>query len=182
MRGWRKLRLLAPSEGLFGFEGDWLYLDLDVVVTGPLDEFFTYKPEQPFVVMQNWTQPGSGIGNTSVQRFRVGHEAYLLRHLLEHQDEVFRKFTNSQTYVSRTIKDLEFWPDAWCVLFKVHCVPGWPARFWKAPTLPATARVVAFPGTPNPHQALRGEWPEPKLRKKLYKFIRPAEWIGEHWR
>ncbi len=179
-RGWRKLNLYAPSERLFGLEGDWLYLDLDVVVTGSLDPFFEYRPEEDFIVMRNWTQPGSGIGNTSCYRFRVGSHSYLLDVLVEQQDEILSRFRNSQTYISRSIRRIEFWPDDWCVLFKTHCVPAWPQRFWTQPTLPQTAHVVAFPGVPNPHQAVRGEWPAP-WHKKVYKFIRPARWIAEYW-
>ena len=180
MRGWRKVSLFATSDRLFGLDGSWLYLDLDVVVTGPLDDFFTFQPEKGFVVMQNWTQPGQGIGNTSVYRFRVGADCYLLDDLLEWQDEIFPTFRNSQTYLSKSIKEINFWPDEWCVLFKSHCVPGWPQRLWKAPELPASARVVAFPGVPNPHQALRGEWPA-KGWKKIYKNIRPTPWIEKFW-
>ena len=180
LRGWRKVSLFAPPERLFGLEGDWLYLDLDVVVTGNLDDFFTYQPEKSFVVMQNWTQPGKGIGNTSVYRFRVGADAYLLDELVEHQGEVLSRFRNSQTYLSRTVREINFWPDDWCVLFKTHCVPAWPQRLWKTPELPAMARVVAFPGVPNPHQAVKGEWPA-KGWKKIYKNIRPTAWINDFW-
>jgi hypothetical protein len=178
--GWRKVSLFATADKLFNLTGSWLYLDLDVVVTGSLDEFFTFQPEKGFVVMQNWTQPGEGIGNTSVYRFRVGADSYLLDNLLERQHEIFAKYRNSQTYLSRSVKELNFWPDEWCVLFKSHCVPGWPQRLWKAPVLPETARVVAFPGVPNPHQALRGEWPA-KGWKKIYKTIRPTPWIEKFW-
>ncbi|HER34264.1 MAG: hypothetical protein JXJ30_00410 [Halothiobacillaceae bacterium] len=175
------MNLYAPSERLFGLEGDWLYLDLDVVVTGSLDPFFEYHPEEDFIVMQNWTQPGSGIGNTSCYRFRVGSHAYLLDDLIEQQDEILSRYRNSQTYISRSIHRIDFWPDDWCVLFKTHCVPPLPQRFWKEPALPERAHVVAFPGVPNPHQAVRGEWPAPWY-KKSYKFIRPASWIEQYWR
>ena len=181
MRGWRKLSLYAKSSELFGLTGVWFYLDLDVVVTGSLDPFFEYKTEAPFVVMQNWTQPGKGIGNTSAYRFLIGNDDYLLKNLLENHKSIFTKFNNSQTYISRSIKSLEFWPDEWCVLFKVQCLPPWPARFWRTPTPPPTARVVAFPGVPNPHQALIGEWPVKALWKKLYKHIQPAKWIDDYW-
>lgn len=180
LKGWRKLNLYAPSERLFGLEGDWLYLDLDVVVTGSLDPFFEYHPEADFIVMQNWTQPGSGIGNTSCYRFRVGSHSYLLDDLLAHHRDILARFRNSQTYISRSIRSIEFWPDEWCVLFKTHCVPPWPQRFWKEPFLPPTAHVVAFPGVPNPHQAVRGEWPA-RWYKKTYKYIRPANWIQRYW-
>lgn len=179
-RGWRKLTTYAASEQLFGFSGQWLFLDLDVVILGSLDDFFTYQPEKSFVVMRNWTQPGRNIGNTSVYRFTVGADEYLLSRLLAEQDAILATFRNSQTYISRTVRELVFWPDAWCVLFKTHCVPPWPLRFWKTPTHPADARVVAFPGVPNPHEAVDGRWPAPAW-KKSYKFIRPAPWIGEAW-
>jgi hypothetical protein len=57
-----------------------------------------------------------------------------------------------------------------------------PQRWWKAPVLPATARVVAFPGVPNPHEAVQGLWPVKKWYKKFYKHIRPATWIDDFWK
>lgn len=177
--GWRKVSLWARQ--LPAMEGDWLYLDLDVVITGRLDDFFEYQPDKTYIVMQNWTQPGKGIGNTSVYRFRVGSHPYLLDNLIENQVDIFRQFTNSQTYISRTVNAIDFWPDEWCVLFKTHCVPSMPARWWKTPILPPNARVVAFPGVPNPDEAVVGVWPA-KWYKGFYKHIRPAVWINDFWR
>jgi len=97
-------------------------------------------------------------------------------------DAEVKTHNNSQTYIGRTVKDLTFWPDEWCVLFKVQCVPPWPQRFWKEPVLPPAARVVAFPGMPNPHQAVAGEWPVETPIKTLYKTIRPARWINDYWK
>jgi len=180
LRGWRKLSTYARSENLYGFTGQWLFLDLDVVVLGSLDAFFDYEPDRTFVVMRNWTQPTKNIGNTSVYRFTVGAEHYLLDKLLTEHEQILRTFSNSQTYISRNVNNLVFWPDEWCVLFKTHCVPPWPARFWRTPACPSGARVVAFPGVPNPHEAVKGEWPA-KPWKKVYKFIRPTPWIQEAW-
>ena len=182
LRGWRKLSLYAKSEKLFGLEGDWLYLDLDVVITGSLDSFFEYKPNTPFIVMKNWTQPGKEIGNTSVYRFRIGHDNYLLNDLQSNYENILKTFPNSQTYISRSIKELAFWPDEWCILFKVQCMQPWPLRFWMSPMLPLSARVVAFPGVPNPHEAMKGIWPVKKNWKKLYKKILPAKWIEDYWK
>jgi len=179
--GWRKVTLYQSSEQLFGLEGDWLFLDLDVVITGSLDPFFEHEPGRPFVVMQNWTQPGKLIGNTSVFRFRIGAHTYLYDRLLTDFLGFRHRYRNSQTYVSREIRELRFWPDLWCVLFKVQCVPLWPIRLWQAPVLPEEARVVAFPGCPNPAEAMLGQWPEKRWHKRLYKQIRPAQWIKSHW-
>ena len=180
LRGWRKVSLFASSNELFSLTGTWLYFDLDVVITGSLDEFFTFEPDKSFIVMKNWTQPRKNIGNTSVYRFKVGADRYLLNNLLSGKERILAEYRNSQTYISRNINLLTFWPDDWCILFKTHCVPPWPQRFWKSPILPSSARVVAFPGVPNPHQAVKGEWPA-AYYKKAYKFIRPATWIKEYW-
>lgn len=178
--GWRKIALWARE--LPGMDGDWLFLDLDVIVTGSLDDFFSFAPEKSFVVMQNWTQPGRGIGNTSVFRFRVGQHPYIHDRLVPEFRTILAQHKIEQIYISRTISEMAFWPDEWCVLFKTHCVPSMPLRWWKTPTRPATARVIAFPGDPNPHDAVRGIWPVKKPYKKFYKFIRPATWIADYWR
>jgi len=180
-RPWRKVSLFGDSARLFGLAGDWLFLDLDLVVTGNLDDFFEYKPEEPFVVMVNWTQPGSGIGNTSCYRFRVGSATELLANLEHDPMPLIKKYTNSQTYISKNIRRKAFWPDDWCALFKVHCLPPWPRRFWMEPTIPQGAHIVAFPGNPNPHEALDGVWPEDQKLKKIYKHVRPTRWIGRVW-
>ena len=182
IRGWRKVTLFSKRDKLYDLSGDWLYLDLDIVVTGSLDDFFLYETCETFIVMKNWTQPRSGIGNTSVYRFRVGRHKYLLEDLLRNDKTIIGKFKNSQTYISRKIKKINFWPDQWCKLFKVDCVPTWPKRFWTDPYLPKGAKVIAFPGVPNPHDAELGNWPEKKLHKKIYKKIRPTGWISDHWR
>ena len=67
-KAWRKISLFQRE--LVGLSGDVLFLDLDVVVTGSIDAFFDFKPEETFCVIENWTQMGQGIGNTSVFRLR----------------------------------------------------------------------------------------------------------------
>jgi len=47
--------------------------------------------------------------------------------------------------------------------------------------LPKNALVVAFPGDPNPHDAVKGIWPVKKPYKRLYKYIKPATWIQKIW-
>lgn len=175
---WRKISLWNKT--LPTMEGDWLFLDLDLVIISCIDEFFEYKKDSTFIVMHNWSQPGSQIGNTSVYRFRVGSHPYLLDKLISDPVAVFTEHPNSQTYVSRTIQEIDFWPDEWCVLFKVQCVPPMPHRWWRTPKLPESAKIVAFPGDPNPDDAMAGSWPS-KWYKKIYKTIRPAYWIALYW-
>lgn len=178
--GWRKIALWARE--LPGMEGDWLFLDLDVIITGMLDDFFDYEPAKSFIVMQNWTQPGQGIGNTSAFRFRVGQHPYIYERLVPEFRSILGQFNNEQIYISRTVTEMAYWPDEWCVLFKTHCVPPMPQRWWRTPNIPEGARIIAFPGDPNPHDAVRGNWPVKKWYKIIYKHIQPATWIKDYWR
>lgn len=174
--GWRKISLWARE--LEGLTGEVLFIDLDVVITSSLDQFFEYPGN--FCVIRNWTQPEKRIGNTSVYRFRVGSHPYLLETLVGYSADVLAKFPNSQTYISHTVKEMSFWPDQWCRSFKVHCVPKGIRRWFVEPGLPVGTRIVAFPGSPNPHDAAVGRWPSPWY-KKIYKHIRPAKWVQENW-
>jgi hypothetical protein len=176
---WRKVSLWAPT--LPGLEGDVLFLDLDLVITGLLDDFFDFEPQSTFCVIENWTQMGSGIGNTSVYRFRVGAHTYLYDMLQQNPEKILAKYPNSQTYISRTIREKTFWPAPWCQSFKHTLMPRWPLNFVLDTPLPEKTKVVAFTGTPDPDEARDGCWKVPWY-KKVYKYVRPTPWIGEHWR
>lgn len=176
---WRKVSLWAPT--LPGLEGDVLFMDLDLVVTGSLDSFFDYEPSKTFCVIENWTQMGSGIGNTSVYRFRVGAHPYLYDNLQSDADAILARFPNSQTYISKNIKEKTFWPAEWCESFKHTLMPRWPLNFFHTTPLPAATKVVAFTGKPDPDEARDGHWEAPWY-KKTYKHVRPTPWIAEHWR
>ncbi len=177
--GWRKLAIYRESKHLKDLSGDWLFLDLDVVITGSLDPFFDYQPESSFIVMENWTQPNRGIGNTSVVRLRIGTHTYLYDNFVKDPHRIYQTYDNEQIYISKNISDFNLWPATWCQLFKVQCLPGWPMRFWQEPIIPPGCRIVAFPGAPNPTDASRGVWPLKKPWKRIYKYTRPATWITE---
>ena len=65
---WRKLSVWQYP--LYKLKGDILFLDLDLVITGNIDKFFKFKPGS-YCVIENWTQIGKGIGNTSCFRFPI---------------------------------------------------------------------------------------------------------------
>ncbi|HEX5999407.1 MAG TPA: hypothetical protein VFZ16_08415 [Hyphomicrobiaceae bacterium] len=176
---WRKIALWAPS--LPGIEGDVLFLDLDIVITGSLDDFFDYQSASTYCVIENWTQIGSGIGNTSCYRFRVGAHSYIYDRICQDPGGILASHPNSQTYISRTISEKTFWPAAWCASFKHTLIPRWPMNLLRPAPLPPDTRVVCFTGKPDPDEARDGRWPAPWY-KKVYKFVRPTPWIAEHWR
>ena len=176
---WRKVSLW--QEPLADLQGDALFLDLDIVVTGSLDDLFDYSPGD-YCVIHNWTQPFEKVGNTSVFRFPIGKHNHIFDDMAADPQKILSKYKIEQQYISGEIASQVFWPKEWCISFKQNCVPFWPLNFFKVPPLPKSARVVIFSGYPDPDQALVGEYPVKKAWKKLYKHVLPTPWIGEHWR
>ncbi len=176
---WRKISLWQKE--LEGISGEVLYLDLDVVVTGGLDDFFDYMPGH-YCVARNWTQPSEKIGNTSVYRFQVGAHTYLYDRIMNDCEDVMARHSNSQTFISREINDMNFWPDAWCMSFKHSLIPAWPLNLFVTPSLPPNTKVVAFTGKPDPDEAIEGRWPREHWYHLFYKHVRPTPWVAEHWR
>ena len=179
-KAWRKIALTGPDLG--DVTGDVLFIDLDVVITGNIDAFFDHAPQATYCVIENWTQPDSGIGNTSVFRLRVGAHREVFDTLMADPDATVRQFPNSQTFQSRTISSHVFWPAPWCVSFKHSLLPRFPLNYVRRAPLPRDAKVICFTGYPNPHHARDGVWPEKNRMKRLRKRLRPTPWIAEHWR
>ena len=177
---WRKLSVWqAPLAGITS--GDILFLDLDLVVTGSLDDFFDYQPGK-YIAIDNWTQPGQGVGNTSAFRFPTGKYTHIFDDFDSDPEKILSKWRIEQQYISDTIDEMLFWPKEWCVSFKHSLLPPWPLNYFKDAHLTPDARIVAFTGKPDADDALIGEWPGRSFRQKLYKHVRPTKWIAEHWR
>jgi len=175
---WRKLTMWKYP--LADLEGDVLFLDLDLVITGSLDDLFDYEPGK-FCVIRNWTLPKSGIGNTSCFRFPVGKYSHIYDDIQIKGSEILAKYRIEQVYISREIGEMVFWPQLWCASFKHTLLPRWPVNFFKAPELPKDTRIVAFTGKPDQNEAVIGEWPVKAWYKRAYKYVKPTPWIAEHW-
>lgn len=175
---WRKLTLWKHP--LADLSGDVLFLDLDLVITGSLDDMFDFEPGR-YCVIENWTQMGQGNGNTSAFRFPAGEHSYIFENFQADPERVLSTYRIEQLYISREISDMVFWPKLWCASFKHTLLPRWPMNFFKTPELPSDTKIVAFTGKPDQDEALRGEWPVRSNYKKLYKHVRPTPWIADHW-
>ncbi len=175
---WAKISLW--QDPLIDLEGDVLFLDLDIVITDSLDSFFTYKPGK-YCVIENWTQLDRNLGNTTAFRWPVGKYSYIYDNYIKDPQGYLDKYRIEQTYISREIEEMHFWPREWCVSFKVSLIPPWPQRFFREPALSEGVRLVGFTGKPDPDEAAIGKWPAPWY-KKTYKYIRPATWIDKYWR
>ncbi len=180
IRWWTWRKLSVWQHPLADIAGDVLFLDLDLVITGPLDSFFDFEAGR-YVAIENWTQRGQNIGNTSVFRFPAGRHTHIFHYFEQNAEAVLSRWRTEQHYISDTIGDMVFWPEQWCVSFKHSLLPPWPLNFVRSARLPKDTRVVAFTGRPKPHEALKGKWPVRRWHERLYKHTRPTPWIGQHW-
>jgi hypothetical protein len=176
---WKKLTTFEAD--LHGLQGTALFLDLDVVVVGALDDFFTQPGE--FLIIRDyprfWRFGTRIVGNSSVYRFTLGAHADVLRNFRAHMAELMREYRNEQEYLSYFLHaqgKLDYWPAAWCPSFKYHSMPRWPASYWRTPVIPPGARIVVFHGEINPPYAIAGRHHKPLVR------MRPTPWVAEQWR
>jgi hypothetical protein len=199
---WGKARLW--SEPLADLEGPVLFLDLDVVVLRSLDPLFDYGAPEDVVVARNPNTPFERLGQTSIYRMPVGRLAPLKARFEADPQGIADRYQFEQRYVTKsTPGGVRFWPRGWVAHYKWHCVPTFPLNYVRAPRPPKAARVVIFPGSPNPPDAIAGRYsrravalpPREHLRAAfdgrrmkgglwahLRHYVRPAPWIGEHWR
>ncbi len=177
---WRKLSIWQFP--LYDLIGDVLFLDLDLVITGNLDRFFDFKPGK-YCVIENWTQIGKNIGNTSCFRLPVGKYSSILKKFEENPKKYLDKYHIEQVFLSKEIKDQVFWPSDWCKSFKHNLLPNWPFRIWQPAKLPKETSIVAFTGKPDPEDVINGIWPVKKKQfyKKIYKQLKTPQWVLDNW-
>jgi hypothetical protein len=168
--------LWSPKIGL---DGDFLFLDLDVVIVGGLDAFFDFEPGK-LAIVRDWS--ARETGNSSVMRLPAGGAPHLVERFEADPLGKRRAYSNEQAYLSREAGlPLAFWPTEWAPGFKAMMLPRFPLNLFKDVTLPAGARIVVFTGHPRPHEALAGEW-RASGWKRIYKRVRPVSWLAAHWK
>ena len=173
-RGWRKLTVFKKYFG--GLSGTTLFLDLDVVIVGSLDDFFSHSGD--FLIAHDKKNPNKPEGNSSIFRFEIGQYPQILQYFEQNSALVKNQVRHEQAYLSREMHKLgklEYWPDEWVPSFKYRCCPSWLKSWLQAPSIPAGAKVILFHGLPNPPEAIKG------ISGKWYRHIKPSPWIKDYW-
>ena len=173
-RGWNKLTTFIGP--LHDIQGKTLFLDLDVIVVGALDDFFDLPDD--FYIIRDFVRT-DGTGNSSVYLFEAGKYVDVIEYFRENFEAIKARHRNEQEYLSHYLlenKTLNYWPRGWCVSFKYDCLPGVLGSWFSESKVPAGAKVVIFHGNPNPDDALVGK------SGKFYRRVKPATWISNYWR
>lgn len=178
--GWRKLCLFRTD---LPIEGNCLFLDLDIVVTGPLDDFFTYEPDWiPIIhnwlaVHKTWFRKLPEVGNSSVFRFTANKCGFVWDQFHGEKEWALANFQPPQTYLTHCIRSrMRYWPNKWVRSFKRHCQPIFPLNLLVAPKLPPDAKIIVFHGKPDPEDVIDGY-----RGRRIHHHCRPTPWIARHW-
>lgn len=141
---WSKLKLFTAGGG------ENLYLDLDTVVTGPLDHLLS----GPLSMPRNWARSGAGGWQSSVMSWGRDYsritEAFDVTQLSEPANGNYgyygpRRLWGDQEFITELLGD-EVIPMPAVYSYKYHCRGG----------PPAGASVACFHGLPKPGQVNDG--------------------------
>lgn len=154
-----RLRLFDPAfQQAIGADERIVNIDLDAVVTGPLDPLF--DRQEPFSILQGINSTNPCPYNGSLWMLRAGYrpDVWTGFSLEKAAHMPTHAFPDDQGWFDLMMPDAgAYGPDVGCFGFKKK---GWPS----GDGLPPGARLVAFPG-----------WRDPIKFEHL-------QWVKEHWR
>ena len=142
---WNKMHIYRAD---LPAHGNILYLDLDVVITGNIDDLFTYGGNNwatlnDFIRLNRMMTPKT-LYNSSVVKFKVGQLDHVWRKFLEDPHKNSKTPGGDQAFLHKhTIltKPPAFYPDKWITSYR------WDIR---QNGLKDTNKIAVFHGLPNP--------------------------------
>lgn len=115
---WLKMYVFNKS---CGFEGDVLFLDLDLVICDSINKLWNYKSGN-FIVIRDFTRhvnPSWDRFNSSVFRFNVERNYWIWDKFHNEYREVMKKLHGDQDYLYSILKNYAmYWPDDWIRSYK----------------------------------------------------------------
>lgn len=103
-------RIALRGKYLFGLTITAMLIDLNTVIDANIDDYFTYGDSNDVIVAHNWVCYFGKHGQTSVFRFPIGWNSYMLENLQADPVTILRKYRFEQNYVTAGVKDgIKFW-------------------------------------------------------------------------
>lgn len=151
-REWQVARGIKPGDRLVN-------MDLDTVITGPLDPLFNRA--ETFMILQGANAANPCPFNGSLMMLRAGaHPEVWSDFSLEKARQIpFYEFPDDQGWLHHKLPKAPGWKVGAQSGVYAFQKPGWP----KGEALPSDARMVVFPG-----------WRSPEKFKHL-------QWIKDNW-
>lgn len=187
--GWPKIALFKP--GLLPANEPTLFLDLDILVRGSLDDFLGRLIAQGGIhSLREWNpilwslvppalRPDRGV-QSSVLGFYPGEQAHIYARFMADREAAYAQVENEQQFITVCSPERHYFPLNWTASFKWHCVKYWPlsAVFPRVPE-PTWAKIVVFHGKPRPIDVVPlGDYRWGTSRKFGYG---PVQWVRDYW-
>jgi hypothetical protein len=173
-----KISLFNPT--LTEAQGPFLGFDLDVLITGSLDDLIDFAPGK-ICMRHDWlgARRGRPDGHGSVFRFDPSLHSYLYEDFAVDPINSIRYHKYSeQKYTSATAQrhgDFEYFPGDWIASFKRDSMRIPPLNFLLEPKLPPKARVMCFHGNPKMEEAVEG------FEGGFFRHTQPCSWLRKQW-
>lgn len=158
-----RLRMFDPDwQREHGFDGRIASLDLDLVVTGNIDDVF--HREETFLILQGVNAANPCPFNASLMMLRAGQHAEVWQDFSQEKANVvpFYEFPDDQGWIWHKLPNAAGWKGGQASGIYAFCKPGWPYGYGHS--LPPNARIIAFIG-----------WRKPAKFKSL-------DWVDANWR
>ena len=128
---WAKISLFQPGR----FTGRVLYFDLDVTITGNLDDLANYPGD--FVICRDWGRFGY---NSSVMCWCAGTADHLYTDFMDSPELIMQKLRGDQDFITIKKPDAVKFPRDWCYSYRLGQKKGYPKDM----------RVCVYHGSPKP--------------------------------
>lgn len=176
---WTKLLIFRNN---FLPKGEYLYLDLDVVIVDNIDCFFDHSG---FAITRDFIRPDNGLlpgkeYNSSILRFNNTTTQGIYDYYLQNKQywlncqKTIAPFFGDQniisSYVNHYPEFLNVFPDSWCWSYKKGVERGKTAgdrsKMFGA-KIPNGGKICVFHGSPNPEEVKNVDWIEKNYHNLL---------------
>ncbi len=183
LRGiWWKLAVLHPDAKL---SGQCLFLDLDTIVVGNLDCFFSYPGK--FCIIKNWIKWTRRIFRaypkrfaSAVYRYEAGAHPEVAELFMKNPAHAMNEsnFKSEQAFMQHAIgvENVNWWPREWVESYKNTLRPPFPLNWVMPPKIPARAKLVCLSGEPKIREAIAEGY-----KRGWHRHILPCAELKKHW-
>ncbi len=187
---WAKLSIF--KRGLFPGSDVVMYFDLDLIIQAPLEPFVErVRASGGLHITREWNpalwslapiamRPDRGAQG-AFMAFRPEDMHYVYDNFVADQRKAYALAANDQVYLTRAVKNRQYWPHGWCVSFKRSCVWYYPFNLvFRKVVRPKNAKIVIFHGHPRPWHLIR----KPGIRWGTSRKFghQPVEWVKDYYR
>jgi len=186
---WPKLAIFAPD--LLPPDEPTLYLDLNMMIRGPIDCFLDrIEQGRGFHALREWNptiwtllplalRPDRGVQG-SIIGFIPREQRHIYDRFMADPQAVYTNYDLDQDFLTDVAAPRTYWPHEWTASFKWHCARYWPLSVvFPGVREPDWAKIVVFHGKPRPIDLVPlGDYRWGTARKFGYG---PVDWVRNYW-